>query len=720
MIERNINEILLNSEPSAKSLVKLLFDIDGTKDLGSCSVYHNFPLYPANDYSKPITANILFCSKTYGIFIFKCIDYSSRLSLEKEAIIEDLDQIDRIIFAKILKDSPNLRKGRRELKVKIKPVIYINNYNKNDTSEGELDFEDFSVITSAFELEPIIKYDKDEITEVEFKDLKATIEGSKGIPKPVERGVKPTDEKVLTKGAILTVIENEICNFDLEQKRAALFTLDGAQRIRGLAGSGKTIILAMKAAIIHLQNPNAEILYTYYTKALHDVVKRLITRFYRQFADTDPDWRKIHIIHAWGGKTLEGVYYNACIANFIPPINLTDAKLKTTRDPFEYVCKQLLSSSLEAYYDYSLLDEAQDFPMPFYQLCRKLTKNNKVVWAYDDFQNILKVKLQSEKETFGKDEVTGEWHIDFERKEDELQDLVLHQCYRNPRKILITAFALGLGIYNEDEKGKIHIIQRLESNDHWKSLGFDVDLGDSKQGDSMSISRPAKNSPLLKNLHLDNENEIIKIVSCSSIESECDKVIELVINDLQKELNPEDISIICLDDRNARSYFDDISAQLGSNRIKSFNLFKAPNDNTVYKVKDHITLSTIYKAKGNEAGSIYIMGIDTVFSKPNDITERNKLFTAMTRAQGWVTLTGTGEKHLKRCLDEYNRLKENEFKLNFIQPSEEDVRTIRQDINKKQSALNAFERLTNDLAKDYGIQKDILMEDIKNELNKKK
>jgi len=720
MIERNVNQTLLNQEPSSKALVQMLINIDQKKSLGYCSIYHHFPLYPTSDGNKAVTANILFCSQNYGIFIFQCVEFSDRAEISKKLIISDLDEIDRLIYAKLLKDAPNLRLGRRELKVNIKSIVFLNNYN--NVKSINIEFDDFSVITSEIELEAIIKAKRNALADVDYNDLKATIEGSKGIPKPVERSVKNISDSSPTRGAILTKIENQICNFDLDQKRAALFTLDGAQRIRGLAGSGKTIILCMKAAIIHLQNDKAEILYTYYTKALHDVVKRLITRFYRQFADKDPDWRKIHIIHAWGGKGLEGVYYNACHANNITPINLLQAKTRSTKDPFEYVCELLNDEQLQSYYDYALLDEAQDFPTSFYRVCRQLTKNNRVVWAYDDFQNILHVKMQSEKETFGKDS-SGKWHIDFELKEDELQDLVLHQCYRNPRKILLTAFALGLGIYNQDEnKGKVQIIQRLESNEHWQSLGFEVESGNSKTGEEMVISRPSKNSPLLKNEFLDNENEIIKIFIEPSISNECNKVLELIRNDLNGELKPEDISVICLDNRNAKDYFIYISRKLFERGIKVFNLLTAPNDNTVYKVKDHITLSTIYKAKGNEAGSVYIIGIDSVFSNSNrnDITERNKLFTAITRAQGWVTLTGVGQTESDQCIKEFNKLKENQFKLIFKQPSEREVMTIRQNMSKKQSALNKIERMAEELAKELGVSKDIVVEDIKNKLLDKK
>jgi superfamily I DNA and RNA helicase len=542
------------------------------------------------------------------------------------------------------------------------------------------------------------------------------VEGSKAIPKQTERNLRNKNDFRNSKGAILSAIENDIYNFDLEQKRAALFIIDGAQRIRGLAGSGKTVILAMKAAIIHLQNPDASILYTYYTKSLHDVVKNLITRFYRQFADRDPNWNKIQIMHAWGGKYLEGVYYNACQINNIPALDLTAAKLKRPTNPFDYACEDITQYNLAIQYDYSLMDEAQDFPPNFYRLCRKITDKNRVVWAYDDFQNILNIELQDEKETFGKDE-KGNYFIDFSKRADELQDLILYRCYRNPRKILISAFALGLGVYNLT-RSKFLMIQRLENNQHWESLGFLVKKGDSSDGSQMIIERPEQNSSEIKNELLDDD-EIIKVQMADSLTDELEYIIESIKADLQKELKPEDITVVCMDNRNVRRYFEHISQELESEGIKCFNLLNVSPNNKFFKMKDHVTLSTIYNAKGNESGSIYIAGIDAVFSNKDDITERNKIFTAMTRSLAWVTLTGVGGS-VQHCIDELDLLKKNNYLLQFKQPSEDDVITIKQGIDKKQNLLNKIERMADELSAETGASREEIVEQLKTKLYTKK
>lgn len=702
MIEKNINETLVKNEPAAKALISSLFNIDTSISFQNATVYHQFPIYPNFDTDKTISANVIFLSQEHGIFIFQCVEYVENIILDDSD--SRLNEIDRLIYAKILKESPRLQKGRRDLKVDIIPAIYLYKADlANVTSE-------FKVLKSEKQLQDIItNSDMEPLSLEDFRDLKATIEGSKGIIRSSVRPVKDSKDYQNSKGAILSAIENEIYNFDIEQKRSALFILDGPQRIRGLAGSGKTVILAMKAAIIHLQFPEANVLYTYYTKSLNDIVKNLITRFYRQFADRDPNWNKINIMHAWGGQVIEGVYYNTCKLNDVDPINYTTAVKIHTKDPFDYICGELNEKTLKQRYDYTLIDEAQDFPPQFYRVCRQITKNNRVVWAYDDFQNILDVKIQNEKETFGKSP-KGEYYVDFSKGSDKLQDIILHKCYRNPRKILISAFALGLGIYNKNEKNNSQVIQRLENNEHWMSLGFNVESGDSSDGSKMIISRPQDNSSEIKNCLLDSEH-IIKVRGFDSLSLEVDFIVKAIIEDISKELNPEDITVVCMDNRNVKTYFEQIALSLNKNDIGVFNLLNASSMNKSFKVKNHVTLSTIFNAKGNEAGSVYICGTDSVFNRKNDITERNKIFTAMTRSLAWVTITGTGAS-ISICINELKKLVENDYKLIFTQPTQNEVNTIRQEIDENQQILNEIERLTYKLEKG-GFSK----EDIQKQLN---
>jgi superfamily I DNA and RNA helicase len=99
---------------------------------------------------------------------------------------------------------------------------------------------------------------------------------------------------------------------DREQHKIAIQIPPGPQRIRGLAGSGKTVVMCMKAAEMHLRYPDWNIAYTFYTRSLYAQIKNLITRFYRYCnknqENTEPNWQKLHILHGWGGKDAPGLY----------------------------------------------------------------------------------------------------------------------------------------------------------------------------------------------------------------------------------------------------------------------------------------------------------------------------------------------------------------------------------------------------------------------------
>ncbi|MCK4732364.1 MAG: DEAD/DEAH box helicase, partial [Methanophagales archaeon] len=440
-------------------------------------------------------------------------------------------------------------------------------------------------------------------------------------------------------------------------------------------------------------------------------VKRLITRFYREFADVDPDWTKIDIMHAWGGKNLNGVYYNTCIDNEVPPLTFGDVK-SYGKKAFDQVCKDLEKNNLKKSYDYSILDEGQDFETYFYRLCRKITQNDRVIWGYDECQNIFNMEIQDTIKTFGK-KPSGEPYIDFSKPStEEGQDMVLHKCYRNPRTILVAGMALGLGIYSDK------IIQMPENKEHWEDLGFKILEGGYNTGDHMVISRPEGNSPLIKNQLLAKDNSAIKWKTFDKFGEECQFVVDNIIKDLNEELLPEDIIVISLDDFEARTYFSTISKKLNDVGIKTFNLLEAPSNTTDFMVENYITLTTVYRAKGNEAGSIYIVGVDKIFDNKHSIISRNKLFTAITRANAWATITGTGkstlefEKEIKKVID-------NDYQLVFEMPDLKDIRILQQDLTRKRVKSNKLRRYIESKASELGMNEDDL-NDLLQGLSRKK
>lgn len=57
----------------------------------------------------------------------------------------------------------------------------------------------------------------------------------------------------------------------------------------------------------------------------------------------------------------------------------------------------------------------------------------------------------------------------------------------------------------------------------------------------------------------------------------------------------------------------------------------------------HLNLShPSRRAKGNEADMVYVVGLDNVAKDESNLQLRNQLFVALTRAKGWVKLSGVG------------------------------------------------------------------------------
>jgi len=293
----------------------------------------------------------------------------------------------------------------------------------------------------------------------------------------------------------LDILENDIALLDMEQQLAAVQIPPGPQRIRGLAGTGKTVLLALKAANIHRQFKDAKILFTFNTQSLYSQAQSLISRFYRHFSGIEPDFeKKLHIRHAWGGRKRAGVYSDACARLGIPPLDLTTARDRNRQNPFAECCKDLLQREIVPVYDYSLIDEAQDFPKEFCQLVYALTKEEAgakaIYFAYDELQSLEAIAVPTARELFGHDSTGSPLvNLDGEYPGPIEKDFVLHKSYRCPREILMIAHALGLGLYRP--KGPIQMLSKVSS---WTSVGYEV-TGKLSKGERVSVFRPEENSP---------------------------------------------------------------------------------------------------------------------------------------------------------------------------------------------------------------------------------
>lgn len=636
--------------------IKLLEEKSEELKLEDSVLYYNYPFF-RDDEGELIEPNILLISK-YGIFIIWVI---VDVRIDSNTQIEINETIEQLVY--ILQSKLMVNRALRGFKDKIfnyvvDPIIYAPLLSKDIISDYKILKNSDSII---LELQKLIN-NTDIFKDVEYQELRATIEGTKSLIKKKKRVITSTNSK----GNRIDELEKEIALFDRNQRIIVSNQIEGPTRIRGLAGSGKTIILTMKAALIHLHDQNAEIIYTFWTKSLYQQIRTWITKFYSQYSNGEkPNWDKIHVLHGWGSKQKDGVYRNTCISNGIRPLSFLD--LKEYLNPFDIACKRVMKETkLQPKYDFILIDEGQDFPASFIQLCMKLVKENKFVLAYDDQQSIFQRQAPSPGDIFGYDE-HGNPNSSFSL------DLVLYKVYRNPREVLVCAQALGFGIYGEK------MVQVIEDMDFWGDIGYIVKEGEAASGSIIKVERPEKNSlPFISEKY--SPEEIIKVEVCQNLDDELKRLVQLIKGDIFDEnLNPDDILVIAVNDFSAKYVLKELSNALEEEGITTNNIHSDPFNIMNFFKKNEITLSTIHKAKGNEAYSVYIIGVDFLFHNPT-LIKRNRLFTAITRSKAWVTLIGVG-KYAEQCQKEINDALSNFPYLIFKFPSEEEIKKIKRELS---------------------------------------
>ena len=149
------------------------------------------------------------------------------------------------------------------------------------------------------------------------------------------------------------------------------------------------------------------------------------------------------------------------------------------RNKLDAVCNDLLEQVGArdiGLYDYVFLDEAQDFSIGFYKLAmRSLKATGRLIYAYDELQSLNEgTKIPSKYQIFGR---------------KQCNDINLSICYRTPKEILVTAHALGLGIYKTDEEGNPDIVNMIQDMDTWAAIGYEVEAGELDYGKSVKLGR---------------------------------------------------------------------------------------------------------------------------------------------------------------------------------------------------------------------------------------
>lgn len=525
------------------------------------------------------------------------------------------------------------------------------------------------VLWADSDLQQIIRPLETPLSSEEWRNARSIAQGVN----PLTKGYGLFPKHATSLGDAIKYIDRDIALLDEDQRKAALQIAPGPQQIHGLAGTGKTILLAMKAANIHLRYPEKRILFTFYTQSLYNQIRTLITKFYRNNSDMDPDWDHLHIRHAWGGSRKRGVYYDACLYLGISPIQFSTAKFIDHESPLRSCCKHLMSKSIQPAYDFILIDEAQDFPPEFFQVLYRLSKPpHQIYWVYDELQNLLGNKFPTTDVLFGRDEENKPLvSLDGEPYPGGIdKDIILHRSYRCPQSVLMLAHAIGLGLYSPE--GCVQMIPNRES---WESLGYELESGELVEGYEVVIYRPPENSPNPIIEYYKGSQKVIQTNIFDNRENELNWIADSIFNDINIEkVLPEYIVVICLDALKRNEYLPPLQKRLLDKKISS-TIPGIVDDSAAFAEPGHVTLSTVFRAKGNESYIVYIFNFDALYDYIEEIQNRNQAFTSISRSKAWVRISGVGNG-MKKAVSEINKILSDQPRFRFLFPNMEKIRSL--------------------------------------------
>lgn len=494
---------------------------------------------------------------------------------------------------------------------------------------------------------------------------------------------KRSVEKADSRGARLKNLEDSIATLDHRQNRAVIETVEGVQRIRGLAGSGKTIVLALKAAYLHAQFPDWRIAVTFNTRSLKGQFKRLINGFCIEQGGEEPDWSKIRIVNAWGapgGSERDGIYYEFCrsTGSQFFDFRAASSSFGGTDSAFDGACQAALGAVSEApeLYDTILVDEAQDFSPSFLRMCYSiLRKPKRLVYAYDELQSLSGESLPPPEEIFGYD-ASQRPLVSF--GDDPRRDVILQKCYRNSRPVLAAAHSLGFGVYRPPQVTEIGLVQMFDQPALWQEIGYRVREGTLAKGERVVLERTEETSPPFLEIHSPPE-DLVHFQRFDNMAQQNEWLIAQILHNLQHdELRHDDIIVINPDPMTARRRFGAIRSALFEMGIQT-HIAGVDTDADVFFRTDtqSITFTHIYRAKGNEAGMVYVINAqDCDGSGVGLATLRNRLFTAITRSKAWVRVVGWGDG-MQNIVNEYQALCRHSMRLDFVYPTDVQLSKLR-------------------------------------------
>jgi superfamily I DNA and RNA helicase len=474
---------------------------------------------------------------------------------------------------------------------------------------------------------------------------------------------RPSRPRILPQGKsrsrILTQARDRLYASDIQHERIGKTIPPGPQRIRGSAGSGKTVLLCQKAAHMHLKHPDWDIALVFFTRTLYAPILEQLDRWLQrfslgqvQYSLSESSQSKLRVLHAWGSSDRPGLYSTVCEAAGIQRLKVNDLDRLPPHVSLATACHRLLQhAEMPQIFDAILIDEGQDFlvdetqafggKQPFYAMAYQALRDPKrLIWASDEAQCLESRKSATAGELLGSESahlVTGQYPGGLKKTE------VLSRCYRTPAPILAAAQAIGTGIFSANVP---QAIQALEQ------MGYQLQ-GQRRSGERITLHRPPEQTPnFIPELW---QAPVLELTAYRSRQEEFAALADRIWYNLKYDgLRPSrEILVVVLGtgyevgklERAAARFLRDRGLDVFLPTTAGCNILDpTPQqfDRDRFWCVGGVTISRIHRAKGQEADMVYVVGLDRVAADDRNWQLRTQLAIAMTRSRGWLQLSGVG------------------------------------------------------------------------------
>lgn len=460
----------------------------------------------------------------------------------------------------------------------------------------------------------------------------------------------------------LEKVKRKIQLFDADQTRFVYHSLEKkVVRIQGLSGTGKTELLLHKLKELYVAAPDAKIALTCHNRILAENLRHRIPDFFNFMkVEQQIKWNdRLWCSHAWGSAAdiHSGIYSYICNfyqTHFQRWSILTSFDKACTDAKIEIEKQQNRSFAFQ----YILIDESQDFPESFIDLCSLVTE--KVVYvAGDIFQSIFD------------ESITPSISPDF----------LLSKCYRTDPKTLMFAHAAGMGLFEERK------LRWLE-DDEWRSCGYIVN-NDKKSGEYLLGREPLRRFEDIDDGQTPSVN-IMPITDNFSEES-ISKVLAILAHIIESNpsVTPDDIGIILLDTSD-RTYELADKLQQVIPRQTSWPV------NIAYETKQKMPKHLFVSNRNNVKGLEFPFVICITENIRDSYSYRNTLYMTLTRSflQTYVIVSNGPNTATLSSLEKGLSIINKENVIRTTPPSDSEKKRIRTAIMCSKSNVSFFDFVT--------------------------